>query len=70
MRKACQARWQAAILDDLVSEIRRISQDFNEDEAEIGRILGQRDANVIKEKRIIACTVEPRYKNTIGTQNL
>lgn len=69
MRKACQARWQAAILDDLVSEIRRIGQDFNEDEAEIGRTLGQRDANVIKEKRIIACTTNGAAKFTRAIQS-
>jgi hypothetical protein len=34
-RKACQALWQAAILEDLVSEVCRAGQDFNKDEAEI-----------------------------------
>jgi superfamily I DNA and/or RNA helicase len=69
MRNACQARWQAAILEDLVSEIRRIGQEFNEDEAEIGRLFSQRDANVIKEKRIIACTTNGAAKFTRAIQS-
>ena len=68
-RKACQARWQAAILEDLVSEVCRIGQDFNKDEAEIGRIFAERDMSIIKDKRIIACTTNGAAKYTRAIQS-
>ncbi|KFZ16933.1 hypothetical protein V502_04820, partial [Pseudogymnoascus sp. VKM F-4520 (FW-2644)] len=68
-RKACQARWQAAILEDLVSEVCRVGQDFNEDEAEIDRIFAERDTAIIKGKRIIACTTNGAAKYTRAIQS-
>lgn len=62
VRAAHQARWQAAIRSDLIVEVERIGRQFNEDEAEIKHILGQRDTNVIKTKRIIACTTNGAAK--------
>jgi len=63
-----QARWRAAILEDLVSEVCRVGQDFNNDEAEIERTFAERDMGVIKNKRIIACTTNGAAKYTRATQ--
>jgi hypothetical protein len=68
-RKATQSRWQAAILEDLVSEVSRIGTDFNRDEAEIKRLFAERDMNVIKGKRIIACTTNGAAKFTRAIQS-
>lgn len=62
VRIAYRTRWQAAIMNDLIAEIERIGRAFNEDEAEITHVLSQRDTNVIKTKRIIACTTNGAAK--------
>jgi superfamily I DNA and/or RNA helicase len=68
-RKACQARWQAAILEDLVSEVSRFGQDFNKDKAEIDRIFAERDMNIIRGKRIITCTTNRAARFTRAIQS-
>jgi hypothetical protein len=68
-RRVCQARWRAAILEDLVSEVGRVGQDFNKDEAEIDRTFAERDMNIIKGKRIIACTTNGAAKYTRAIQS-
>lgn len=68
-RKACQARWQAAILEDLVSEVCRVGQDFNKDEAEMDRIFAERDMAIIKGKKIIACTTNGAARYTRAIQS-
>ncbi|KAG4441429.1 hypothetical protein IFR05_003116 [Cadophora sp. M221] len=56
MRAACMARWRIAILDDLATEMRETGRAFNADQSELARVFGERDASIIKSKRIIACT--------------
>jgi hypothetical protein len=68
MRQSAQSRWQSAIVDDLVAEIHRIGKDFNSDQAELARIRGERDASVIKSKRIIACTTNGAAKYSSAIQ--
>lgn len=68
-RQECQTRWRAAILEELLFEVRRIGQDFNKDEAEIKRLFAERDMNVIKSKRIIACTTNGAAKFTRAIQS-
>ena len=65
----CWGRWQTAILHDLVDEIRDTGRNFNEDNTEADYILSQRDANVIKEKRIIACTTNGAAKFAAAIQS-
>ena len=55
-RQAALMRWQTAILDDLVNDIRDTGQQYNVDQTELDRVFGERDAGIIKTKRIIACT--------------
>jgi hypothetical protein len=62
MRRDALARWQAAVVHDLVDEICGIGKAFNEDNAEIDFVLSHRDANIIMEKRIIACTTNGAAK--------
>ncbi|KAH7348505.1 NFX1-type zinc finger-containing protein 1 [Rhexocercosporidium sp. MPI-PUGE-AT-0058] len=56
MRNTCMMRWRTAILSDLVNEMRETGRAFNADQSELARVFGERDANIIKSKRIIACT--------------
>ena len=56
MRDACISRWRSTILKDLVTEMRDTGRRFNAVQSELGRIFGERDTNIIKSKRIIACT--------------
>lgn len=62
MRQAALNRWHNAILDDLVTEIQDAGRQFNSDQAEVDRIFGERDASIIKQKRIIACTTNGAAK--------
>lgn len=56
MRNACMERWRQEILGDLINAICESGRAFNTDQAELSRIFAERDANVIKTKRIIGCT--------------
>lgn len=68
-RNAAMLRWQTAILDDLVKEIRDIGQQYNLAQKELDRVFGERDAEIIKSKRIIACTTNgaAKYFSAIQT---
>jgi hypothetical protein len=68
MRQSAQSRWQSAIVNDLVAEIHRVGKDFNSDQAELDSIFGERDAGVIKSKRIIACTTNGAAKYSSAIQ--
>lgn len=61
-RKAAVTRWQTAILDELVNEIRNTGRDFNEVQTKLDRVFGERDAGIIQAKRIIACTTNGAAK--------
>lgn len=68
-RKAALNRWRTAILDELVNEIRDVGRQFNLDQRKLDSIFGERDAGVIKTKRIIACTTNgaAKYFSAIQT---
>jgi SpoVK/Ycf46/Vps4 family AAA+-type ATPase len=61
-RQAAMIRWKTAILDDLVNEIRDTGRQYNLDQIELDRVFGERDAGIIKTKRIIACTTNGAAK--------
>lgn len=67
-RQAALTRWQTAILDDLVNEIRDTGRQFNLDQSEIDRVFGERDSSIIKTKRIIACTTNGAAKYSSAIQ--
>ena len=56
MRDLCMQRWQHAILGDLISNICEIGRAFNANQTRLTQIFRERDASVIKRKRIIGCT--------------
>lgn len=68
-RMSCVNRWTNAILSDLVAEIRESGRAFNADHAGLARIFGERDATIIKSKRIIACTTNGAARYTSAIQS-
>jgi len=68
-RQSSLRRWREAILDELVEEIYHVGQDFNADQREVDRIMSLRDANIIREKRIIACTTNGAAKYAEAVQS-
>jgi hypothetical protein len=68
-RAAAQSRWEAAMLHEHVDEICVLGRTFNADNAQADYILSQRDANIIKEKRIIACTTNGAAKFAAAIQS-
>jgi len=67
-RRAALGRWQKAILDDLINEIRDTGRQFNADQGELDRIFGERDGSIIRAKRIIACTTNGAAKYSAAIQ--
>lgn len=67
-RKAALIRWKTAILDELVNEIRDAGRQFNLNQTELDRVFGERDASIIKTKRIIACTTNGAAKYSLAIQ--
>ena len=67
-RNAIITQWQTAILDDMVNEIQDAGRQFNKDQVELDRIFGERDANIIRSKRIIACTTNGAAKYSTAIQ--
>jgi len=56
VRQALLEKWRVAILDDIIAELCRIARSFDENQKEIDRIFSLRNTELIKGKRIIACT--------------
>jgi hypothetical protein len=67
-RTAALIKWQTAILDDLVNEIRDTGRQYNMDQTELDRIFSERHAGIIKTKRIIACTTNGAAKYSLAIQ--
>ncbi|KAH8672057.1 NFX1-type zinc finger-containing protein 1 [Tricladium varicosporioides] len=55
-RAATMLRWKKAMLEDHIAEVREAGREFNADELELQRVFGERDASIIRTKKIIACT--------------
>ncbi|TAQ88242.1 hypothetical protein B7494_g3417 [Chlorociboria aeruginascens] len=68
LRDSTSEKWRKAIVDDLVAEICRLGKQINLDQAELALILSQRDTNIIKAKRIIACTTTGAAKYAASIQ--
>lgn len=67
-RQAAMLRWQTAIFDDLVKEILDTGREYNLDQQEHDRIFADREASIIKTKRIIACTTNGAAKYSTAIQ--
>lgn len=68
IRKGALSQWQKAILHDLVNEIQETGRQFNADQAKLASIFSERDASIIKTKRIIACTTNGAAKYSAAIQ--
>lgn len=67
-RDGAMNRWRNEILGDLVTEIRNVGRDFNSAQAKHLKILAEKDATVLKSKRIIACTTNGAAKFSSAIQ--
>ncbi|KAF7863083.1 hypothetical protein EAF04_007166 [Stromatinia cepivora] len=67
-RAAMVSSWISAIIAETVEEIDKIGKQFNAEQAEKNEIIGQRDANIIKSKRIIGCTTTAAAKYSAAIQ--
>lgn len=68
LRNAALIRWQTAILDELVKELRDTGREFNLVQTELEGVFGERDVSTIKTKRIIACTTNGAAKYSKAIQ--
>jgi len=55
-RVAAHRRWVTAILGERAHDISTVAEQYNECQASIRRMYNQKDASVMREKRIIGCT--------------
>lgn len=68
-RQAAIGKWQTDILEDLIREIQESGRQYNTDQAKLDRVFSERDASIIKSKRIIACTTNGAAKYTSAIQS-
>lgn len=61
--------WRRDILEDLVREIQQAGKDFNDEQAALEQVFGERDAGIIRSKRIIACTTNGAAKYAQAIQS-
>lgn len=55
-RQALLKKWQSAILEDIISELCQIFRGLEDNQKELSRLFGLKNTELIKGKRIIACT--------------
>jgi len=55
-RKATYQRWEMEISKEQAQDISTLAQDYNECQDKISRMFKQKDAAVMREKRIVGCT--------------
>lgn len=67
-RQATLIRWRTAILDDLIKEVQEAGRQFNSKQSALDRIFGEKDASIIKSKRIIASTTNGAAKYSSAIQ--
>ncbi|KAI9668499.1 MAG: hypothetical protein M1829_005377 [Trizodia sp. TS-e1964] len=68
-RQASRIRWQTAITNDFVTEIKEVGRHFNEEQARLDKIFAERDTAILRSKRIIACTTNGAAKYASGIQS-
>jgi hypothetical protein len=69
VRRAILAKWRDAVLSDHVQEIQERGREFNTNQKELDTIFSEKDASIIKSKRIIACTTNgaAKYSSAIAS---
>jgi hypothetical protein len=68
-RREVQLQWKTDILEELVAELRQLGKAFNEQHSKIREVFAQRDAETLKNKRIIACTTNGAAKYSAAIQS-
>ncbi|CAG8959271.1 hypothetical protein HYFRA_00012629 [Hymenoscyphus fraxineus] len=68
-RRSTVEIWRNAILEDIVREIQQAGKDFNDEQIALDKVFAQRDASIIKSKRIIACTTNGAAKYSQDIQS-
>lgn len=63
-RQSLMSRWRIDILKEAASELYTIARMYNEAQVQLDRIFKQRDADIIKSRRVIACTTTAAAKYT------
>jgi hypothetical protein len=68
-RRNTLGKWHDAILSDHIQEIQEKGRKFNQKQSELDVIFSERDASIIRSKRIIACTTNgaARYASAIAS---
>lgn len=67
-RTAALIRWQTAIIDELVNELRNAGREYNLIQTELDGVYAERDASIIETKKIIACTTNGAAKYSRAIQ--
>lgn len=67
-RNAALVRWQTAIIDELVKELRDTGREFNLIQTELEGVFREKDASIIQTMRIIACTTNGAAKYSKAIQ--
>ncbi|ESZ94905.1 NFX1-type zinc finger-containing protein 1 [Sclerotinia borealis F-4128] len=68
LRSTIVSGWTSDIIEEMAEELHKIGKQFNADQAEKENLLGQRDVNKIKSKRIIGCTTTAAAKYSAAIQ--
>ncbi|KAK2762566.1 hypothetical protein FQN54_000739 [Arachnomyces sp. PD_36] len=68
LRQETLIRWRASILNDLVHEVQEAGRQYNAKRSELDGIFGELDTDIIKSKRIIACTTNGAAKYSSAIQ--
>jgi len=68
LRQAQIAKWREAILKDQVENIHIIAKEYNDCQSQLEHIFGQKDAAILRSKRIIGCTTTAAAKYSEGIQ--
>lgn len=63
-RQSLVSQWRIDILKEAASEVYIIAQKYNEAQAQLDRVFKQRDADIIRSRRVIACTTTAAAKYT------
>lgn len=61
-RQSSMGKWRLEILKEQVAELYTIAEKYNDLEDQLGRMFKQKDADIIRSRRIVACTTTAAAK--------
>ena len=68
-RHSCITRWQLELFGEIVSEVHHVMQQYNRCQERLGELYGEKNADIIKNKRVIGCTTTGAAKYAADLQN-